>query len=519
MTRTRTDVAALAATWGLSESKGIDDIIKMVNVQLDAAEPMAAMPSPVHPPTHWRRSTPLDDPLNAVVRWCDLPPTGDGPLSGRTISVKDSISVAGVPATCGYTGLEDFVPVAHATVVDRILRAGGRVVATTNMDCFGFAASGETSSYGPTVNPNSAAHLAGGSSSGAAAALSYPGIDMAVGCDQGGSIRIPAAWCGALGLKPTHGWVPYTGIAGIDQIIDHAGPIARSVADIATLMDVLVGRDDEDPRQPAQIPPPMFTRRVENARKSLAGLTIGVVDEAVDLTRQHGSTEILDVFEQTLTQLQALGARIERVSIPEHLTIAEAAFVCNIEGMASLLRSGGQGYGHLGRYDPLFSARLHSALQNRALELSPQVKLAWLAGTTMSTTYGGALYARARNQLASQTATYELVFRSLDMLVMPTTPIAPLLAGDHANVEQVLERGWTMLGNTSPFNSTGMPALSMPVGRANGLPVGVMLAGPKGTDAELLEVARLYEAEVGWKLGLERHVTTRDWSTGQCNSD
>jgi len=511
MTRTWTDVGALAASLGLSESEGIEDIIKMVQVQLNAAEPIAATPSQVHSPTPWCRSTSVDDPMNAVVRWCDLEPTGSGPLSGRTISVKDSISVAGVPATSGYAGLEDFVPAAHATVVERILRAGGRVVATTNMDCFGFAASGETSSYGPTLNPNSPAHLAGGSSSGAAAALSYPGIDMAVGCDQGGSIRIPAAWCGALGFKPTHGWVPYTGIAGIDQIIDHAGPITRSVADMATLMDVLVGRDGTDPRQPADIHPPMFRWRVKNARKSLRGLTIGVLEEAVNLTDQHGSTEILDVFEETVTHLQSLGARIERVSIPEHLTIAAAAFVCNIEGMASLLRSGGQGYGHLGRYDAQLSAQLHTALQSRAVELSPQVKLAWLAGTTMSTTYGGALYAAARNQLAAQTATYATAFNSLDMLVMPTAPIPPFLAADDPSVEQILERGWSMLGNTSPFNSTGMPALSMPAGRSNGLPVGVMLVGPKGTDAALLEAARLYEAELGWELGMEHQVAAPEW--------
>lgn len=511
MTRPWTEVAELAATLGLAESEGIEDIITMVRTQLDAAEPVAATPFPVHSPARWRRSTSVDDPLNAVVRWCDLPPTGDGPLSGRTISVKDSISVAGVPATSGYTGLENYVPAAHATVVERILRAGGRIVATTNMDCLGFAASGETSSYGPTLNPNSPANLAGGSSSGAAAALSYPGIDMAVGCDQGGSIRIPAAWCGALGLKPTHGWVPYTGISGIDQIIDHAGPIARSVADIATLMDVLVGRDGDDPRQPADIRPPMFRWRIKNSRKSLEGRTIGVVEEAVGLTERHGSTDIVDVFENTVSQLRALGARIERVSIPEHLTIAAAAFVCNLEGMASLLRSGGNGYGHLGRYDTQLAAQLQTALRHRAAELSPQMKLAWLAGTAMSATYGGALYAAARNQLAAQTATYARVFRSLDMLVMPTAPIPPLVAVGNLKAEQILERGWSMLGNTSPFNSTGMPALSMPVGRSNGLPVGVMLVGPKGADAGLLETAQLYEAELGWELGREHQVPDVEW--------
>lgn len=505
------EVEQIASALGIAEGAHYEDVLAVVRARLDDTEPVAAALTQTPREAAWRRSRTEDDPLNAVVRWCDIEPTGEGALSGRTISVKDSVFVAGVPATCGYSGLEDFVPATHATIVDRILRAGGRIVATTNMDCFGFAASGETSSYGPTQNPNSVSHLAGGSSSGAAAALSYPGVDISVGCDQGGSIRIPAAWCGALGLKPTHGWVPYTGIAGIDQIIDHAGPMARSVADIAVMMDVLVGRDGIDPRQPVHVPDATFAGRVQSPPRNLDGIRIGVLDEGVDLAREHGAAGVIDVVEATCRELESMGAQIQRVSVPEHLTIGVASFICNLEGMASLLRSGGHGYGHLGRYDVEFATQLHAALRDRAEELSPQVKVAWLAGTAMSNTYGGALYAAARNSLTDHIAAYANVFAGVDMLLMPTTPFAPLRTLETPSAAQSLDRGWSMLGNTAPFNATGMPALSMPVGRSDGLPVGVMLVGPKGADAGLLEVAQLYETTVGWDLGPELAVAAPEW--------
>ncbi|CAJ1579874.1 amidase family protein [[Mycobacterium] wendilense] len=504
-------VERVAAALGIADGAYYDEVREVVHERLEAAAPIAAELRGAANHAPWQRPETQNDPLNAIVRWCDIAPTGEGPLSGRTISVKDSIFVAGVPATCGYSGLEDFVPTAHATIVDRILRAGGRIVATTNMDCFGFAASGATSSYGPTQNPNSIDHLAGGSSNGAAAALSYPGIDISVGCDQGGSIRIPAAWCGVLGLKPTHGWIPYTGIAGIDQIIDHTGPMARSVSDIADMMDVLVGRDGIDPRQPEVVPEARFGYRVRNPRNNLEGIRIGVLDEGMDLTREHGATDVIAAVEATCRELKAMGAQIQRVSVPEHLTIGVASFVCNLEGMASLLRSGGHGYGHLGRYDVEFATRLSAALQDRADELSPQVKVAWLAGTTMADTYGGALYAAARNALADQIAGYAKVFADVDMLIMPTTPFGPLRTADASGADKSLAVGWSMLGNTAPFNATGMPALSMPVGRSNGLPVGAMLVGPKGADAELLDVARLYETTVGWDLAPELAMAEPDW--------
>src|SRR6476646_8440761 len=174
--------------------------------------------------------------------------------------------------TCASLVLKDYVPDIDATIITRMLDAGGEITAVLNMDNFAFSGGGDTSAYGPTRNPHNPDHLAGGSSGGSGAALYYDDIDLSIGGDQGGSIRIPASWCGVVGLKPTHSLVPYTGIAGIDPNIDHAGPMARSVADCALLLEVLAGKDPHDPRQDA-VPVQRYT---EVLGKDIAGLRIGV---------------------------------------------------------------------------------------------------------------------------------------------------------------------------------------------------------------------------------------------------
>src|SRR5438105_5938326 len=208
------------------------------------AEPLAAVRDPGGPPAAG------EDPLNALVRRCRVVAEGaEGPLSGKRVAVKDAIAIAGIPLTCGSRILQGFVPAEDSVVAERILRAAGEVVVITNMDDLAFSGGGDSSWYGPTLNPWDHGRTAGGSSGGSAAALFYDGIDVSVGGDQGGSIRAPASWCGVLGLKPTHGLVPYVGITGIDQTFDHCGPLARTAAGAAALLQAIAGKDDGDPRQ------------------------------------------------------------------------------------------------------------------------------------------------------------------------------------------------------------------------------------------------------------------------------
>ena len=172
-----------------------------------------------------------------------------GKLAGKRIGLKDNVCVAGVPLTCASSVLEGYVPDFDATIVTRILEAGGEIVAKLNMDAWSGGGTGDTSSYGRIMNPFRPEYSPGGSSGGSGAALHYDWVDMTIGGDQGGSIRIPAAWCGVVGLKPTHGLVPYTGIVGMDATFDHTGPMARTVADATLLLEVIAGKDPLDPRQ------------------------------------------------------------------------------------------------------------------------------------------------------------------------------------------------------------------------------------------------------------------------------
>ena len=198
------------------------DFASMLPSLFTSLDELDRMPGALPVPTYQERNpgyrpSRQEDPLNAIVRLCSVKGASSGKLAGKRIGLKDNVCVAGIPMSCGSTVLEGYVPEIDATVVSRILDAGGEIVATLNMDNFAYSAGGETSAYGPTLNPHNHQHLAGGSSGGSAAALHYNSIDLTIGCDQGGSIRVPASWCGVIGLKPTHGLVPYTGIVGIDQ--------------------------------------------------------------------------------------------------------------------------------------------------------------------------------------------------------------------------------------------------------------------------------------------------------------
>ncbi|HEY1367275.1 MAG TPA: amidase family protein [Gaiellaceae bacterium] len=433
-----------------------------------------------------------EDPLNAIVRWCSVSADVEGPLSGRRVAMKDSIAIAGVPMTCGSRVLRDFVPTVDAVVTDRLLRAGAALVAITNMDDLAFSGGGDSSFYGPTLNPFDPTRTAAGSSGGSAAALHYADrVDMSLGCDQGGSIRAPAAWCGVLGLKPTHGLVPYTGIAGIDQTYDHCGPMARTVADTAALLQVIAGADPSDPRQ-HDVPERDYVGAVERAPDDLSGVRVGVVEEA------GAEPDVAKAFEGAVERLSALGASIERISLPEHTQAGGLAFASFVEGMFDLMTSGGNGYAWKGRYWPELADALGPGLRDYADDLSAQVKLTLVLGTLLRRERFGALYAKAQNLRPWLTASYDRALAGVDVLAMPTTPGLPHeVAPDLPLADRVL-RGWAMLSNTTPTDMTGHPALTIPAAAASGLPVGVMLVGPRWADDRLLALAATYERRHGW---------------------
>jgi amidase len=502
----RIDAAALrelAASWGFSvDAEREEQLLRIAEsvypafdgleaAARDAVEPVAAVRDAGEAPQ------PGEDPYNAVVRSCRVRAEGhEGSLSGQRIAVKDSVAIAGVPLTCGSRILQGFVPAEDSVVTDRILRAGGEIAAITNMDDMAFSGGGESSWYGPTLNPWDTTRSAGGSSSGSAAALFYDGIDSAVGADQGGSIRVPASWCGVVGLKPTHSLVPYTGIAGIDGNFDHCGPLARTTAGAAALLQVIAGAHESDPRQ-GVIPPATYTDAMAHAPDDLKGVRIGVVGQS--FSESVGTEpETADAVRAIVEQLRELGAEPIEVSLPEHLQAAGIAFIGFVEGMANLMESGGNGFGWAGRYWDDLPPALAAGLRSHAGDLSPQMQIALIAGRDLRRQYGGALYAKAQNLKPWLRAAHDRALADVDALLMPTTPWRAHVIDPAMPVADRVLRGWANLNNTYPTNMTGHPALSLPLAQAGGLPVGVMLIGRHFDDAGLLGLGATCERALGF---------------------
>jgi amidase len=461
------------------------------NVDARPSTPAANVPALRDP---GRRPATGEDPLNAVVRWCRVTAGRGGVLAGRRIAIKDSVAIAGVPMTCGSGILEGYVPERDAAVTERILLAGGEIVAITNMDDLGFSGGGDTSRYGPTLCPFDLGRTSGGSSSGSAAALWYQDLDAAVGGDQGGSIRVPAAWCGVVGLKPTHSLVPYTGIVGIDQTLDHSGPIARTVSEVALLLAVIAGKDEGDPRQ-REVPAADYSRAVAECPDSLRGVRIGLVAQGFRDSSAEEET-VSAAVREAAERLAELGADLRESSIPAHLEAGGIAFAGYVEGMTALMAGGGNGFHWTGRYAPDLAVALRRGLAEHGAELSPQVKLVLAVGTHLRRAYLGEIYAKAQNLRPWLRAAYDRALEDVDLLLMPTTPGLPH-ADMSMSISARVKRGWAVLANTYPTDLTGHPALTLPLAEVEGLPVGVMLVGRRFGDDRLLALGRTAERDLG----------------------
>lgn len=494
------DIYALAR-WMTAQ---VDDFV-------DQARSIIPSPSPV---TAVRRVSGIptndEDPYNAILRWAHVEAAETERTSeilrGKRIALKDLISVAGMPLTAASAMFPDYVPDDDAVLVDRILRAGGRIVAFTNLEGMAFGGGGESGCFGPTRNPFDLTRSTSGSSGGSAAALFYDGIDIAFGTDQGGSIRQPASWCGVIGLKPTHGLVPYTGILSHDPTIDHVGPMARSVAEIALAMDAVAGFSADDPRQAGMVTAPGeidFSAAVSDAPSSLAGVRLGVLTEAVDDDGSAERGEVLAGFRSVVRHVESLGAEILEVSIPSHRIAGPMMFAAMLEGITATLHGHGEGYHWSGRHSPSLRRAVGTGLHAHGQDLPPAYKTAAIVGEHLRTRRFGTVYATAQNVATVLRSHYDAALRGVDALMMPTTPgiAMPLSSGESVLETQL--RSFTMgssLGADTPaHNLTGHPALSMPASEACGMPSGIMLVGQRLADARLLALARVWEREFGWR--------------------
>src|SRR5499427_8867382 len=279
-----------------------------------AVEAMAdPMPPVKYPRTPGYRPQGADNKYNAWYYKSEVKGAPSGKLAGKRIALKDNVCLAGVPMMNGASTLEGYVPDVDATLVTRILDAGGTIVGKAHCEYFCLSGGSHTSALGPVHNPFKHGYSAGGSSSGCGALVGAGEVEMAIGGDQGGSIRMPGAYSGCYGMKATHGLVPYTGIMPIEATIDHAGPMTTTVADNALLLEVIAGPDGMDPRQ--------YDVRVDKYTSALArgvaGMRIGVVTEGFG----HPSSEpdVDQKVREAAQRFASLGATVQEVSIPMHL--------------------------------------------------------------------------------------------------------------------------------------------------------------------------------------------------------
>ena len=268
---------------------GLDMSDDYVDAVLDYVQPLAEafdlvgklpddLPPVRYPRTPGQRPEAGDNPLGAWYVKTAITGANRGELKGRKVALKDTICLAGVPMMNGASVLEGYVPEVDATVATRLLDAGAEIVGKTVCEYFSASGGCVTATTGPVVNPRRPGYSAGGSSSGSAAVVANGEVDMAMGGDQAGSIRVPAAYCGVVGLKPTFGLVPYTGIMGLDSTIDHIGPMTETVADNALFLETLAGPDGYDARQRG-VRPGRYAKHLDAGAK---GLRIAVVQEAFD---------------------------------------------------------------------------------------------------------------------------------------------------------------------------------------------------------------------------------------------
>ena len=413
-----------------------------------------------------------------------------GRLAGKTLAVKDSICVAGLPMMNGASFLEGTVPDVDATVVIRALHAGAEIVGKTNCEYLSLSGGSHTCANGPVINPHKEGYSAGGSSSGSAVAVAVGDAGMALGCDQAGSIRVPAAWCGIVGLKPTHGLVPYTGILGVDPAVDHCGPMTRDVDNNALLLEALAGRDGMDPRQPSSWLPVKYTRA---RRAGAKGLRVAVVKEGFG--HRNAEAEVDERVRAAAGALPALGIHVEEVSVPRSQT-SLAARPTHLRRRPRPLHGRKRHHARRRRSRVVGSGRairrLAPALARAAREppgADPVRRLSCAAR------HPGRYYVKAQHLRRTIRRAYDDVLSDYDLLLMPTTPMAatPLPAPDASPAERARRAG-EMLANTGPFNVTGHPAITLPCGATDdGRPVGMMLVGRHFDEITLYRVAYAFE--------------------------
>ncbi|KAK4937082.1 hypothetical protein LTR10_022205 [Elasticomyces elasticus] len=459
-------------------------------------------------------------------------------LKGRKIVMKDNMSVAGLPYTCGtfpqLVSKSGKYPLAtiDASITRRLLEAGATIVGTSTCENYSLTPMSYTSANGPVHNPWLRDHNTGGSTSGGAClvglgnarAAGVPGLDaagedveLAMGGDQAGSIRLPSSYCGIYGLKPTHGLVPYTGIAGLHPMIDYAGPMARELVDIATLLNIVAGYDGLDPRMSPESPLRQnvidYASELSSAGDAGKGLKVGIIKES--LTSPGTQAEVAEVVKAVaIKHFEASGATVSEVSIPMHL-LGPAIWTAATRPHMASHAVGGRTPDILNHNMPHLALRWppDQEMYNLLSVANPAVVNVIFSETFLEGKYGPEVQAKAHRHVFELRAAYDKALEDFDVLITPTTPT---VAPPHPDLRPEAEGGSTVLdkiklsvgatSHTAPFNASGHPALNVPCGWAKSLtgkgvlPVGMQVIGRRWEDLAVLKAAKAFE-QGGGKLG------------------
>ena len=419
---------------------------------------------------------------NAFVTESTVAGDSEGPLADRTIAIKDNMSTEGIRTTCGSAMLEEYVPPYNATVVDRVLDAGATIVGKANMDEFAMGGTTETSAFGPTENPAAPGHVPGGSSGGSAAAVAAGDADLALGSDTGGSVRNPAAFCGVVGIKPTYGLVSRYGIVAYANSLEQVGPLATTVEDAALLLDVISGPDPHDATTNDGGAESNYAAAADG---DVEGLTVGVITDLIE----GADDDVVETFQESLDELETQGAEITEVSLDSLEHAVQAYYVIAMsEASSNLARFDGVRYGpegdREGNWNDTFAAV-------REEGFGPEVKRRILLGTyALSAGYHDKYYKKAQDARAWVKQDFDEAFEDVDVLASPTMPVTPPALGE--SLDDPLQL-YLMDANTVPVNLANLPAISVPAGDVDGLPVGLQIIGPKFGEETIIRAASAVE--------------------------
>ena len=404
----------------------------------------------------------------------------DGPLAGIPIAIKENISTKGLSTTCSSKILQGYVPPYDAHVIERLKEAGAVIIGKTNMDEFAMGTSTESSYYGPTFNPWDMDRVPGGSSGGSAAVVAAGEVPVSLGSDTGGSVRCPAAYCGVVGLKPTYGCISRYGLISYANSLEQIGPLATSVADIATLMDVVAGYDSRDSTS---------INRENNYSDALKddvnGLKIGVPEEYFG----EGIDENVEkAVWDSIAQFEDMGATYEKVSMP-HTKYALASYyiIAMSEASSNLARFDGTRYGYRVEGDNWHVM----ASKTRAEGFGDEVKRRILLGTyALSAGYHDKYYLKALKVRTLVKQDFDKALANVDVLMAPTMPAPAFRIGEKIDDPLSL---YLADVNTVPINLAGVPSISVPCGLADGMPVGLQIIGKHFGENTIIGAAYSFE--------------------------